>query len=70
MRIYILSRNENLYSTKRLVQEATAKGWEVKVIDYLKCTIEIMKGELLVNYEGKLLPIPDAIIPRIGASKT
>jgi ribosomal protein S6--L-glutamate ligase len=53
MRIYILSRNENLYSTKRLVQEATAKGWEVKVIDYLKCTIEIMKGELLVNYEGK-----------------
>ena len=70
MRIYILSRNENLYSTKRLVEEATAKGWEVKVIDYLKCTIEIMKGELLVNYEGKLLPIPDAIIPRIGASKT
>ncbi|MEV9499593.1 30S ribosomal protein S6--L-glutamate ligase [Aliarcobacter butzleri] len=70
MRIYILSRNENLYSTKRLVQEAMAKGWEVKVIDYLKCTIEIMKGELLVNYEGKLLPIPDAIIPRIGASKT
>lgn len=70
MRIYILSRNENLYSTKRLVQEATAKGWEVKVIDYLKCTIEIMKGELLVNYEGKLLPIPDAIIPRIGTSKT
>lgn len=70
MRIYILSRNENLYSTKRLVEEATAKGWKVRVIDYLKCTIEIMKGELLVNYEGEILPIPDAIIPRIGASKT
>ena len=70
MRIYILSRNKDLYSTKRLVEEAEAKGWEVRVIDYLKCTIEIMKGELVVNYEGKVLPIPDAIIPRIGASRT
>jgi ribosomal protein S6--L-glutamate ligase len=70
MRIYILSRNKDLYSTKRLFEEATLKGWDVKVIDYLKCTIEIMKGELLINYQGKLLPIPDAIIPRIGASRT
>ena len=70
MRVYILSRNKDLYSTRRLFEEATAKGWDVKVIDYLKCTIEIMKGELLINYQGKLLPIPDAIIPRIGASRT
>ena len=70
MRVYILSRNKDLYSTKRLVEEAEAKGWEVRVIDYLKCTIEIMKGELVVNYQGKVLPIPDAIIPRIGASRT
>ena len=70
MRVYILSRNKDLYSTRRLFEEATAKGWDVKVIDYLKCTIEIMKSELLINYQGKLLPIPDAIIPRIGASRT
>ncbi len=70
MRVYILSRNEELYSTKRLVEAAEQKGWEVKVIDYLKCSIEIMKGELKINYEGKRLPIPDAIIPRIGASRT
>ena len=70
MRVYILSRNKDLYSTRRLFEEATAKGWDVKVIDYLKCTIEIMKGELLINYQGKLLPVPDAIIPRIGASRT
>ncbi|BAK74533.1 MAG: 30S ribosomal protein S6--L-glutamate ligase [Arcobacter sp.] len=70
MRIYILSRNKDLFSTKRLVEEANIKGWDVRVIDYLKCTIEIMKGELVVNYEGKVLPTPDAIIPRIGASRT
>ncbi|ADG92499.1 alpha-L-glutamate ligase, RimK family [Arcobacter nitrofigilis DSM 7299] len=70
MRVYILSRNKELYSTRRLVEAAEAKKWEVKVIDYLKCTIEIMKGELIINYLGKVLPTPDAIIPRIGASRT
>lgn len=70
MKIYILSRNTNLYSTKRLVEAAEAKGWDVRVIDYLKCSIEIMKGKLKVNYQGKELPVPDAIIPRIGASRT
>jgi len=70
MRIYILSRNKELYSTKRLYEEAISKGWDVKVIDYLRCTIEIMKGELVVNYRGQVLPKPDAIIPRIGASRT
>jgi len=70
MRVYILSRNEALYSTSRLVEAAQEKGWEVKVIDYLKCSIEIMKGELKINYLGKELPKPDAIIPRIGASRT
>lgn len=70
MRVYILSRNENLYSTKRLVEAAEQKGWEIRVIDYLKCAIEIMKGELKINYKGENLPVPDAIIPRIGASRT
>lgn len=70
MKVYILSRNKTLYSTKRLVEAAEVKGWEVRVIDYLKCSIEIMKGELHINYLGEQLPIPDAIIPRIGASRT
>lgn len=70
MRVYILSRNKELYSTKRLVEAAQARGWDARVIDYLKCSIEIMKDELKVNYLGKQLPTPDAIIPRIGASRT
>ena len=70
MRVYILSRNKELYSTKRLVEAAAAKGWEVRVIDYLKCSIEIMKGQLSINYLGEQLAVPDAIIPRIGASRT
>ncbi|CAA6804984.1 MAG: Ribosomal protein S6 glutaminyl transferase [uncultured Sulfurovum sp.] len=70
MRVYILSRSPSLYSTKRLFEAGQARGWEIRVIDYLKCSIEIMKGELQVNYLGEKLPVPDAIIPRIGASRT
>jgi ribosomal protein S6--L-glutamate ligase len=70
MKIYILSRNPELYSTRRLMQAGEERGWDIRVIDYLKCSIEISKGELHINYLGELLPIPDAIIPRIGASRT
>lgn len=70
MRVYILSRNAELYSTKRLMEAGKQRGWDMSVIDYLKCSIEISKGELQINYLGKLLPVPDAIIPRIGASRT
>lgn len=70
MKVYILSRNEELYSTQRLVEAGEQRGWDIQVIDYLKCSIEIMKGELKINYQGKELPTPDAIIPRIGASRT
>ena len=70
MKVYVLSRNSSLYSTKRLVEAGRARGWEMRVIDYLKCSIEIMKNELKINYLGEELPTPDAIIPRIGASRT
>jgi len=70
MRLAILSRNEALYSTRRLMEESRAKGWETHVYDYLKFTVEIMKDELFINHEGSKIPKPDAIIPRIGASRT
>ncbi len=70
MKVYILSRNESLYSTKRLVEAGEAKGWDIRVLDYLKFSVEIMKNELKIHYNGEALPVPDAIIPRIGASRT
>lgn len=70
MTVYILSRNSKLYSTRRLVEAGEARGWNIRVIDYLMCSIEIAKGELTIVYDGETLPVPDAIIPRIGASRT
>ena len=69
MLVYILSRNKELYSTKNWWR-STKQGLGSKNYWLFKCTIEIMKNELVVNYEGEILKVPDAIIPRIGASKT
>lgn len=70
MKIAILSRNPKLYSTKRLVQACEQRGHEVKVIDALRCYINISSHKPEVHYKGEILENFDAIIPRIGASVT
>jgi len=70
MKIAILSRNRNLYSTRRLVEAAEAKGHEAQVLDTLKCYMDISSARPSVHYKGEELPAFDAVIPRIGASIT
>jgi len=70
MLIYILSANPNLYSTKRLEEAAKKRHHEVRIINHVKCDIVIEKKLPTIIYNGEVLPIPDAIIPRIGASVT
>jgi len=70
MKIAILSRNPELYSTRRLVEAAEKKGHEAVVVNHLKCIIEIEKKRPKVFYNGSYLDDIDAIIPRIGASVT
>lgn len=69
MKIAILSRNELLYSTRRLVEAAQARGHEVEVVDYLRCYMNIT-SDPTIHYQGQILPQYDAIIPRIGAKRT
>ena len=70
MKIAILSRNKNLYSTKRLVEAAETRGHEVRVIDILRCYMNITSHNPTIHYRGKVLEGFDAVIPRIGASVT
>jgi ribosomal protein S6--L-glutamate ligase len=70
MKIAILSRGAANYSTKRLKEEALARGHEVKVINYSKCYMTIEKGNPVVYYKGASLEDFDAIIPRIAQSYT
>lgn len=70
MKIVILSRNKKLYSTRRLVEAARARGHDVQVVDYLRCYMNITAEQPSIQYKGHVLEAVDAIIPRIGANRT
>ena len=69
MKIGILSRQRSLYSTRRLFEAAQERGHDVRVVDYLRCYMNIAPGKPRVILVGEDLDF-DAIIPRIGASYT
>ncbi len=70
MKIAILSQNGGLYSTRRLREAGEKRGHKMRVVDYLRCYMNITSKRPKVVYGGKPLENFDAIIPRIGASKT
>ena len=70
MKIAVLSRNAELYSTRRLVDTALARGHQVEVIDPTFCYMNINHNALSIHYRGAALEGFDAVIPRIGASIT
>jgi len=70
MKIAILSRKHDLYSTRRLVEAAKKHGHKADVIDTLRCYMNITSARPTIHYKGSELPHYDAVIPRIGASVT
>lgn len=70
MKIAILSRKPNLYSTDRLVEAAKLRGHKIDVIDTLRCYMSITSSQPNIHYKGSELAQYDAVIPRIGASIT
>jgi ribosomal protein S6--L-glutamate ligase len=70
MKLAILSRNSKLYSTRRLVEAARARGHSVRVLDPLRCYMRIASNGFSMHYKGKPIAGYDAVIPRIGASIT
>lgn len=70
LKIAILSRKASLFSTRRLREAGEQRGHEVQVVDYLRCYMNITSRRPTVIYQGRELVGFDAVIPRIGASKT
>jgi ribosomal protein S6--L-glutamate ligase len=70
LKIAILSRNRKLYSTRKLVEAAEKRGHSVRVIDVLRCYMNIAPKSQEIHYRGAKLERFDAVIPRIGASVT
>ncbi len=78
MKIGILSRKASLYSTRRLREAAEARGHDVRVVNYLRCYMDITAERPSVIYHDYLADGErpeeelslDAVVPRIGASYT
>jgi len=70
MKIGIISRKTELYSTSRFKASAEERGHEVRVINPLLCYMNITSHQPAIHYKGEKLEGYDAIIPRIGASIT
>src|SRR6185437_11383454 len=70
MKIIILSKGTANYSTKRLKEEAVARGHDVRVVNYAKCYVTMESSNPVVRYKGKVIKDVDVIIPRIASSLT
>jgi ribosomal protein S6--L-glutamate ligase len=70
MKIAILSRGPRLYSTRRRVEAAEQRNHYARVINPLRCYMNITSHRPSIHYGGEELEIFDAVIPRIGASVT
>lgn len=70
MKIAILSRNPKIYSTHRLVKAGLSRGHDVRVVNPLRCYMNITSAKPMVHYRDQILNDFDVVVPRIGASIT
>ncbi|MBD0780077.1 RimK family alpha-L-glutamate ligase [Maribacter sp. ANRC-HE7] len=71
MDIGLLSVSMNVYSTKRIADEAENRGHYIELIDHTKCSVKLGSGKPKVYYHNEdITNAFDAIIPRIGAKVT
>jgi ribosomal protein S6--L-glutamate ligase len=70
MRLAVLTRNRNLHSIRRLLQEASKLGVQLDTINPVECQIIIDGSTSRIVVGAQELPHYDAVLPRIGASIT
>lgn len=66
MNIVILSRDDRLYSTRRLAEAGRARGHDILICDPAHCELEIDTGATAIHYRGQRLIDIGGVIPRIG----
>lgn len=70
MKIAVLSRNSELYSTKRLIEAIKKRGHQAVLLNHARCYVVMEEANPHVYYGDHTIDDVDAIIPRIGASVT
>ncbi|HZZ83036.1 MAG TPA: RimK family alpha-L-glutamate ligase [Anaeromyxobacteraceae bacterium] len=69
MHLTLLSRSSAIYTTRRLVEAARARGHKVRVLDPLEVELGL-GGRPALFHRQRALPRTDVIVPRIGLSVT
>ncbi|QCX01786.1 RimK family alpha-L-glutamate ligase [Aggregatimonas sangjinii] len=68
MNIALLSVSMNVYSTKRIAEEAEKLGHYIEQVDHTRCSVKLGAGKPFIYLgEEEITNEFDAIIPRIGA---
>lgn len=70
MKLAMLARNPNLYTHRRIVEAAEARGHTIDVVNTLRVNISIAAHRPTLFARNAPLVGYDAVIPRIGASVT
>ncbi|MEM7164313.1 MAG: RimK family alpha-L-glutamate ligase [Planctomycetota bacterium] len=65
MRIAVLSRSEEFHSTRRLLEQARARGHEAHLLQILHARLRVT-DKLDCFFDGAACPAVDAVVPRIG----
>ena len=70
MKVAILSRESNNYSSKALLAAARKLGHKAVIINHAKCYVDVQRNKPAIHYNSKLIESVDAVVPRIGHSVT
>ena len=70
LRIALLTREPNNYSSKKIKLAGEARGHKVETINTTRCYLDVDMDKPQIYYEGNPLPKYDIVIPRVGASIT
>ena len=71
MNIGLLSVSMNVYSTRRIVEEAQKLGHDIEQIDHTKCSVKLGSRTPQIYYQGENITDKfNIIIPRIGSKVT
>lgn len=68
IRLLILSRSLSIYSTRRLVEAARARGLRVRVLNPVEVEMHLDGKTSHVYHRRRPIPRPDVVIPRIAQS--
>ena len=55
MKIILLSVNKDLYSSKRIVEEAKNRGHQIEVINPLRCYVAFNEDGPMVYYKKRMI---------------